>query len=104
MSRKASGLKAWAIQRLTAIYVGLFTLYLLGVLTTAAPADYTIDQYHPDVEDLDPFGNRDTVVEQKLGFARRVADRFALLDRGRAVARGALSELDDELVDRYLKV
>ena len=41
MSRKASGLKAWAIQRLTAIYVGLFTLYLLGVLTTAAPADYT---------------------------------------------------------------
>lgn len=40
MSRKASGLKAWAIQRLTAIYIGLFTLYLLATLLVAAPADY----------------------------------------------------------------
>lgn len=40
MSRKASGLKAWAIQRLTAIYVGLFALYLLSVLLFAVPADY----------------------------------------------------------------
>ena len=40
MSRKASGLKAWAIQRLTAIYIGLFALYLLLVLLFAAPADY----------------------------------------------------------------
>lgn len=41
MSRKASGLKAWAIQRLTAVYVGAFTLYLVMVLLFAAPADYT---------------------------------------------------------------
>lgn len=40
MSRKASGLKAWAIQRLTAMYVGLFALYLIAVLLFAAPADY----------------------------------------------------------------
>lgn len=40
MSRQASGLKAWAIQRLTAIYVAVFTLYLLAVLMFAAPADY----------------------------------------------------------------
>ena len=40
MSRKASGLKAWAIQRLTAIYIGLFSLYLLAVLLFAAPAGY----------------------------------------------------------------
>lgn len=40
MSRKASGLKAWAIQRLTALYIGLFSLYLLGVLLFAAPADF----------------------------------------------------------------
>lgn len=40
MSRKASGLKAWAIQRLTAIYIALFSFYLLGVLLFAAPADY----------------------------------------------------------------
>ena len=40
MSRKASGLKAWAIQRLTAIYVGLFTLYLVAVLLFSAPEGY----------------------------------------------------------------
>ena len=40
MSRKASGLKAWAIQRLTALYVGLFSLYLIAVLLFAAPVDY----------------------------------------------------------------
>ena len=40
MSRKASGLKAWAIQRLTAIYIALFTLYLLLVLLFAGPADH----------------------------------------------------------------
>jgi len=38
-------------------------------LAQAAPEDYTIDQYHPDVEDADPAGYRDTVVEQKLGSA-----------------------------------
>ncbi len=38
-------------------------------LTRAAPDDFTIDQYHPDVEDADPAGHRDTVVEQKLGSA-----------------------------------
>ena len=40
MSRQASGLKAWALQRLTAIYVALYTLYLVGVLLFAAPADH----------------------------------------------------------------
>jgi succinate dehydrogenase / fumarate reductase membrane anchor subunit len=40
MSRKASGLKAWAVQRLTAIYIGLFSLYLLAVLLFATPAGY----------------------------------------------------------------
>lgn len=38
-------------------------------LAPVAPEDYTIDQYHPDVEDADPAGYRDTVVEQKLGSA-----------------------------------
>lgn len=38
-------------------------------LARAAPDDFTIDQYHPDVEDLDPEGHRDTFVEQKLGSA-----------------------------------
>jgi hypothetical protein len=34
-----------------------------------APTDYTIDQYHPDLEDVDPAGHRDTVTESKLGEA-----------------------------------
>lgn len=38
-------------------------------LARAAPEDYTIDQYHPDIEDVDPAGHRDTVVDQKLGSA-----------------------------------
>ncbi len=38
-------------------------------LARAAPDDFTIDQYHPDVEDADPEGHRDSVVEQKLGSA-----------------------------------
>jgi uncharacterized protein YcbX len=38
-------------------------------LSRAAPADFTIDQYHPDIEDADPAGHRDTVEETKLGAA-----------------------------------
>ena len=38
-------------------------------LARAAPEDFTIDQYHPDIEDLDPQGHRDTVTESKLGSA-----------------------------------
>jgi uncharacterized protein len=38
-------------------------------LERAAPEDFTIDQYHPDIEGLDPEGHRDTVTEQKLGSA-----------------------------------
>lgn len=38
-------------------------------LARTAPDDFTIDQYHPDVEDADPAGHRNTVVEQKLGSA-----------------------------------
>jgi urea transport system ATP-binding protein len=44
------------------------------------------------------------LVEQKLPFARRVAERFCILDRGRSVATGAMSELDEELIHRYLVV
>jgi len=38
-------------------------------LARVAPQDYTIDQYHPDIEGIDPHGNRDAVVAQKLGSA-----------------------------------
>lgn len=38
-------------------------------LAQAAPEDYTIDMYHPDVEDSNPAGLRDASVDQKLGSA-----------------------------------
>jgi len=38
-------------------------------LQSATPEDFTIDQYHPDVENLDPEGHRDTTVDAKLGSA-----------------------------------
>lgn len=44
------------------------------------------------------------LVEQKLPFARRVGDRFTILDRGRAVANGAMDTLNDDLVKEYLTV
>ncbi len=44
------------------------------------------------------------LVEQKLKFVRAVADRFAILDRGRLVALGELDTLDDRLIREYLTV
>jgi urea transport system ATP-binding protein len=44
------------------------------------------------------------LVEQKLPFARKVAQRFVIMDRGRTVADGAMGALTDELVQRHLVV
>ncbi len=44
------------------------------------------------------------LVEQKLPLARRVGDYFCIMDRGRAVATGEMSELDDDIVNKHLKV
>ncbi|SEM93236.1 urea ABC transporter ATP-binding subunit UrtE [Halomonas caseinilytica] len=44
------------------------------------------------------------LVEQKLPFARRYADRFAILDRGRSVAGGDIGELSDALIKEHLTV
>jgi uncharacterized protein YcbX len=38
-------------------------------LARAAQNGYTIDQYHPDLENYDPDGHRDEVVEARLGAA-----------------------------------
>ena len=38
-------------------------------LIQTAPADFTIDQFHPDIAGLDPSGNQNTTVAQKLGSA-----------------------------------
>jgi urea transport system ATP-binding protein len=53
--------------------------------------------------------NRETgltvlLVEQKLPFARRIANGFRILDKGRLVAGGKISELSDEMVKHHLTV
>lgn len=44
------------------------------------------------------------LVEQKLPFARRVADQFCIMERGRNVAKGKMPELTDEIVKQFLTV
>jgi succinate dehydrogenase / fumarate reductase membrane anchor subunit len=40
MSRQASGLRAWVLQRVTAIYLLLFLPYLIATLAASPPADH----------------------------------------------------------------
>ena len=44
------------------------------------------------------------LVEQKLAFARRVAQHFSLLEKGRVVAAGAMTQLDENLIHKHLAV
>lgn len=44
------------------------------------------------------------LVEQKLPFARRVGQAFAIMDRGRCEATGTMATLSDDLIKQYLSV
>lgn len=44
------------------------------------------------------------LVEQKLPFARRVADDFFIMEKGSVVATGPIGDLNEDLVQRYLSV
>ncbi len=44
------------------------------------------------------------LVEQKLSFARKLADQFCMMERGRKVAQGPISDLTDDLIGRHLAV
>jgi len=57
-------------------------------LAHAAPTDFTIDMYHPDIEGMGGPDRRDTVVEQKLGAAY-----FAAAGIKSPVASGAFFDL-----------
>lgn len=57
-------------------------------LAQAAPNDFTIDMYHPNIEEAEPAGQRDTVVEQKLGSAY-----FAAAGLASPVPAGAFFDL-----------
>jgi MOSC domain-containing protein len=57
-------------------------------LARAAPEDFTIDQYHPDIQNLDPEGHRDESTETKLGAAL-----FRQLGMPSAVPEGSFFDL-----------
>ena len=57
-------------------------------LSRAAPDNYTIDQYHPDIDHLNPEDHRNTVVEQPLGSAL-----FAAVGQPSPVPQGAFFDL-----------
>ena len=44
------------------------------------------------------------LVEQKIPFARRVADEFFLMERGTIMAQGRMAELSDALIRQHLSV
>ncbi len=44
------------------------------------------------------------LVEQKLGFARRVGKEFRLMEKGRVVASDKMANLSDDLIRQYLAV
>jgi len=44
------------------------------------------------------------LVEQKLGFARRVGKEFRLMEKGRIVASDAMENLNDKLIRQYMAV
>lgn len=48
------------------------------------------------------FGLTVLLVEQRLSFIRRVADRFCLLHRGRTVAQGSVAQLDNEKLAHWI--
>ena len=44
------------------------------------------------------------LVEQNVDFARRAAQRFIIMEKGRIAAEGAVAELTDQLVHRHMAV
>jgi urea transport system ATP-binding protein len=44
------------------------------------------------------------LVEQNVMFARQASHQFAMMEKGRIVVAGAISELSDEMVHRHMAV
>ena len=43
-------------------------------------------------------------LEQKVDFARQLAQKFFIMEKGTVVANGATSDLSDDLVHKYLAI
>ena len=69
------------------------------------PNPYALGEVHEAISKINQeLGVTVLLVEQKLPFARKVADRFCIMDRGRNVAVGAMDELTEGMVKQYLTV
>ena len=44
------------------------------------------------------------IVEQNLKFAKKIADNYIILQKGRVVSEGAMESLGDETINKYLAV
>jgi urea transport system ATP-binding protein len=44
------------------------------------------------------------LTEQHIKVARKLGDAFVMVDNGRVVARGPISEMTDELVERHMTI
>lgn len=63
-----------------------------------------VSQIGDVIQTLNAEGLTVILVEQKLGFARRVGREFRLMEKGRVVASDAMSNLSDALIRRHLAV
>ncbi|MDO9105257.1 MAG: ABC transporter ATP-binding protein [Methylovulum sp.] len=74
-------------------------------LAMPKPNPYALGEVHEAINKINQeLGVTVLLVEQKLPFARKVADRFCIMDRGRNVAVGAMDELTEGMVKQYLTV
>lgn len=80
-----------------------------GLLILDEPAEGIQPSIVQDIADVIVMLSRESgisvlLIEQKLPFIRKVADQFAIMDRGSIAARGMMDQLSEDLVNQYLVV
>jgi urea transport system ATP-binding protein len=64
-----------------------------------------VEQIEQTIQELNRrLGLTILLVEQNVGFARRAAQAFCMLEKGAVVADGTIAELSDDLVHRHMTV
>ncbi len=106
--RRSAGALSGGQQQMLAIARALInpTRVLLVDEPTKGLAPIIVQQLASLFQRLRDAGETILLVEQNLQFARLVGDRFFILDEGRIVHGGAMSDLDHrpELLQRYIGV
>lgn len=75
------------------------------VFPSSPPNPNALGEIHTAIHHIhQDLGVTVLLVEQKLPFAKKVADNFCIMDRGRMVSTGAMAELNDALIKQYLTV